>query len=96
MKINKKNTTLKDVAKRSGVSVATSSRALGNYGYVDQDTKKKVLKAAQDLNYHFNSFAKGLRTRRTHTIGFLLPDITNPFYTRIAKGIQDVAYEKGY
>jgi len=90
------NITLKDVAKRAGVSVATASRALGNYGYVDRDTKKKVLKAAQDLSYHFNSIAKGLRTRRTYTIGFLLPDITNPFYTRIAKGIQDVANEKGY
>lgn len=90
------NITLKDVAKRSGVSVATASRALANYGYVDKDTKKRVLKAAQDLNYHFNSIAKGLRTRRTYTIGFLLPDITNPFYTRIAKGIQDIVYEKGY
>ncbi|QPM68146.1 LacI family DNA-binding transcriptional regulator [Atribacter laminatus] len=96
MKIDKKNITLKDVALRAGVSVATASRSLGNYGYVDKETKKKVLKAAKDLNYHFNSIAKGLRTKRTHTIGFLLPDITNPFYTRIAKGIQDYAYEKGY
>jgi LacI family transcriptional regulator len=94
--MERKIVTIKDVAREAGVSVATASRALGNYGYVSKETRKKVLEAAAKLNYNHNLVAKSLRTRRTFTIGYLLPDITNPFYAGIARGIQDVAFARGY
>lgn len=91
-----KAVTIRDVAREAGVSVATASRALGNYGYVSEEARKRVLEAARKLNYNHNMVAKSLRTRRTFTIGYLLPDITNPFYAGIARGIQDVAFSRGY
>lgn len=94
--MERRTVTIKDVAREAGVSVATASRALGNYGYVSKETRKKVLEAAAKLNYNHNLVAKSLRTRRTFTIGYLLPDITNPFYAGIARGIQDVAFARGY
>ncbi len=94
--MEKRTVTIKDVAKEARVSVATASRALGNYGYVSNEARRKVLEAARKLNYNHNLVAKSLRTRRTLTIGYLLPDITNPFYAGIARGIQDVAFEQGY
>lgn len=94
--MEKRVITIKDVAKEAGVSVATASRALGNYGYVSEEARRRVLEAAQRLNYNHNLVAKSLRTRRTLTIGYLLPDITNPFYAGIARGIQDVAFTRGY
>jgi DNA-binding LacI/PurR family transcriptional regulator len=94
--MERRTVTIKDVAREAGVSVATASRALGNYGYVSKETRKKVLEAAAKLNYNHNLVAKSLRTRRTFTIGYLLPDITNPFYAGIARGIQDVAFTRGY
>ncbi|MEN3183559.1 MAG: LacI family DNA-binding transcriptional regulator [Atribacterota bacterium] len=94
--MEKRTVTIRDVAKEAGVSVATASRALGNYGYVSEETRKKVLEAARKLDYNHNLVAKSLRTRRTFTIGYLLPDIMNPFYAGIARGIQDVAFLRGY
>lgn len=82
------------MAREAGVSVATASRALARYGYVKEETREKVLAAAKKLNYQYNVVAKNLRTSKTTTIGYLLPDITNPFYSRIVRGIQDVAFEE--
>ena len=83
------------MAREAGVSVATASRALARYGYVKEETREKVLAAAKS-NYQYNVVAKNLRTSKTTTIGYLLPDITNPFYSRIVRGIQDVAFEEEY
>lgn len=94
--MKKRAVTIKDVAREAGVSVATASRVLGNYGYVSEEARKKVLKAARELSYNHNLVARSLRTNRTFTIGYLLPDITNSFYAGIARGIQDVAFERGY
>jgi len=94
--MEKRAVTIKEVAKEAGVSVATASRALGNYGYVSEEARKRVIEVARRLNYNHNLVAKSLRTRRTLTVGYLLPDITNPFYAGIARGIQDVAFEQGY
>ncbi len=94
--MEKKNVTIKDVARKAGVSVPTASRALAGYGYVKRETREKVLKSAKNLGYQLNFVAKSLRTRKTQTIGYLLPDITNPFYAGIARGIQDVSFTRGY
>jgi LacI family transcriptional regulator len=88
--------TLREVANEAGVSIATASRALGGYAPVNEEIKKRVFEAARKLHYQHNLVAKNLRTRRTFTIGYLLPDITNPFYAGIARGIQDVAGSRGY
>lgn len=88
--------TIREVAKEARVSVSTASRALASYGYVKTETRRRVLQAAKKLGYHFNTLAKGLRTSRTYSIGYLLPDITNPFYALLAKGIQDFAFDNGF
>ena len=95
-RLKNKMVTIKDVAREAGVSVSTASRALAGYGYVKSETRDKILNAAVRLNFHYNTLAQGLRTNKSYSIGYLLPDITNPFYSRIAKGIQDYAFHHGY
>jgi len=88
--------TIKDIASKVGISYATVSRALnGKYG-VKADTREKVLKAAKRLGYRPNAIARGLVTRRTMTIGLIVPDIKNPFYPEVAGGVEDAAHEANY
>lgn len=63
--------TLKDVARKAGVSVPTVSRVINNYWYVREATKKKVLKAIEELSYHPNTVARNLKQGKTNTIGFI-------------------------
>ncbi|PPA87295.1 transcriptional regulator [Brevibacillus laterosporus] len=88
--------TIRDVAKLAGVSVATVSRVLNKTGYVNVETGRKVEKAIQQLQYEPNSVARGLAGKRTSTIAFILPDITNPFFSEMARGVEDKARELGY
>ncbi|MCF6136212.1 LacI family DNA-binding transcriptional regulator [Pseudalkalibacillus berkeleyi] len=88
--------TIKDVAKEAGVSVATVSRVLNENGYVGVDTKKKVLQAIAKLNYSPNEVARSLYKRRSRLIGLLLPDITNPFFPQLARGVEDEVSEAGF
>jgi len=67
--------TLKDVAKEAGVSVSMASRVLGNYGYFSEETRSKVLKAAEKLNYKPDVIARGLKTRQTKAIGVIISDV---------------------
>lgn len=76
--------TIRDVAREAGVSVATVSRVLNKSGYVQEDTKKLVLEIIQKLNYKPNEVARSLYKRESKLIGLLLPDITNPFFSRIS------------
>ncbi|MEW5815751.1 MAG: LacI family DNA-binding transcriptional regulator, partial [Spirochaetota bacterium] len=70
--------TIKDVARHAHVSYSTVSRALsGKYG-VNHATKAKIIEAAKELNYRPNAIARGLVKGKTHTIGLVIPDITNP------------------
>ncbi|MFC0301811.1 LacI family DNA-binding transcriptional regulator [Virgibacillus soli] len=88
--------TIKDVAKEAGVSVATVSRALNNNGYVHEDTRKAVMDAIQLLNYKPNEVARSLFTKKSKFIGLVLPDITNPFFPSLARGVEDFLYAEGY
>lgn len=88
--------TIRDVAKLAGVSVATVSRALNNSGYVSESARKKVVEAAKELDYHPNEVARSLYQQKSKLIGLLLPDITNPFFPAIAKGVEDSVNERGY
>lgn len=80
--------TIIEVAKKAGVSVATVSRVLNKNGYVREETLKKVEKAIKELNYTPNSVARMLYTKKSDTIGVLIPDITNPFFSELYKSIE--------
>lgn len=84
-------TSIKDVAKLAGVSIATVSRVLNDIDVVNEDTKKKVVDAIKELSYRPNIVARSLKTQRTKTIGILIPDISSQFYPEIVRGAEDVA-----
>lgn len=88
--------TIKDVAKKAGVSPITVSRVVNGNGYVHRDTRARVEAAIADLEYVPNRLAGNLRSRQSDTIALLLPDITNSFWTSIARGVEDEAWARGY
>lgn len=88
--------TIRDVAKLAGVSVASAGRALGNYGKISDETKAKVLSAAEELNYIPNKLAQGMRSHKTKTIAVVVPDIQNNFFGAIVAAIEKKARENGY
>ncbi|MCO8292212.1 LacI family DNA-binding transcriptional regulator [Tetragenococcus halophilus] len=88
--------TIREVADKAGVSVATVSRAINNSGYVGKEAKSKIMRAIKELDYKPNEVARSLYQKTSKMIGLLLPDIANPFFPLIAKGVEDVAQEKGY
>lgn len=90
--------TLKDIADKSKVSIATVSRVLGNSPnfHVNPDTKKRIFHAAKELNYRPNTVARSLRIRKTFTLGLFIPYLGNPVFPEIVKGVEDAAAEKGY
>jgi LacI family transcriptional regulator len=90
--------TLKDVARRAGVHTGTASRALNpqTRSLVNPKTATKVMKAADDLGYRPNPIARGLKTNRSFTIGVLVPDLTNPLFPPIVRGIEDTLATVGY
>ncbi|GAC1667250.1 MAG: LacI family DNA-binding transcriptional regulator [Candidatus Acidiferrum sp.] len=88
--------TLLDIAKDLDVSVVTVSKALRNKGKISASTRKRVLKRAKELNYQPNWIARSLVTRRTYTIGLLLPDFTHPFFAEIAKSVAETIRPHGY
>jgi LacI family transcriptional regulator len=83
--------TISDIAREAGVSQATVSRVLNNSGYVKEETRKKVLKVIERLDYTPSAIARSLSTNRTNTIGVVVPDINNPFFGEVIKGISEVA-----
>ena len=89
---------MNDVAKKANVSVATVSRVLNNSTSVNDSTRSKILKAIKELNYQPNRVAKRLRSKSvsSNLIGVLIPDIQNPFYVDVLRGIEDVASTKNY
>ena len=89
-------TTIKDVAKHAGVSVATVSRYLNKKGYVSEEAERKIEEAIKHLDYRPNQIARSLSTKRMQTIGLIVPDITNPFFPEIARAIEDTALKEGY
>lgn len=88
--------TIQDVARRAGVAPVTVSRVVNNSGYVSAETRTRVETAIASLGYVPNRLAGGLRTKRTHTLGLVLTDITNPFWTTVARGAEDAAQAQGY
>ena len=90
--------TLKDVARLAGVHPGTASRAINaeTRPLVNEETARRVLAAADQLGYRPNPIARGLKTSRSYTVGVLIPDLTNPLFPPIVRGIQDRLEEAAY
>ena len=88
--------TLRDVAAKAGVSAITVSRALNNTGYVSPQTRLRISTAARELNYVPNALASSLRSQRTQLLALLVTDVTNPFWTTVARGVEDAASDAGF
>ncbi|MFE5335639.1 LacI family DNA-binding transcriptional regulator [Isoptericola sp. NPDC056573] len=86
----------RDVAESAGVSVSTVSRALASTGRVSPATRDRVVAAAARLGYQPDPTARGLRMGRTHAIGLLVPDLENPYFASVTKGVQARARALGY
>ncbi|OIJ12440.1 catabolite control protein A [Anaerobacillus alkalilacustris] len=85
------NTTIYDVAREAGVSMATVSRVVNGNPNVKPTTRKKVLEAIERLGYRPNAVARGLASKRTTTVGVIIPDISSIFFSELARGIEDIA-----
>jgi LacI family transcriptional regulator len=88
--------TISDVAKRAGVSTMTVSRVINRSGYTSIETRARVEAAVEELGYVPNALARQLRSKRTKTIALVVSDISNPFFTTIARGVEDVAASHGF
>ena len=91
--------TIRDVAKECGFSSTTVSIVLNNAPlarYIPADTKKKILRATKRLGYRPNQFARSLRSKRSHTVGVMVFDMTDPFCTLILRGIENALYQASY
>jgi len=88
--------TLRDIASLTGFSINTVSRSLNNKEEVNADTRAKILAAADKLGYRPNRLAKGLRSNKTGTIGVVVTDVANPFFSALVKGIARAARDLGY
>jgi LacI family transcriptional regulator, galactose operon repressor len=88
--------TLKDIARDLGVSVITVSKALRNHSDISEQTKARVLKRVQELNYRPNLAARALVTGRTNIIGFVVPDLLNSFFSEVFRGVAATLRNSGY
>ncbi|MCL2112577.1 MAG: LacI family transcriptional regulator [Streptococcaceae bacterium] len=88
--------TIKQVAKEAGVSKSTVSRYIAQNGYISNEAQKKVEQAIKKLNFIPNLSAQSLKTKKNQLVGLLLPDISNPFFPMLAKGVEEFLKDKGY
>ena len=88
--------TIKDVADRSGVSIATVSRVINGASVVSEKSRNKVLKAIEELDFKPNQTARNLVMQKNTTIGIIVPALGNQFYGGILNGIEDASSELGY
>jgi LacI family transcriptional regulator len=96
MTLSRPGITIQDVATRAGVSAMTVSRVINNNARVARATRERVEQAITELGYVPNALARGLLNGRTRTIALIVSDISNPFFTLIARGVEDVARRNGY
>jgi len=89
-------TRLKDIARSLNLSISTVSAALQNRPDISSATREKVLKKVRELNYHPNSLARSLVTRRTHILGVVVPDLSRSFFAEVTKGIDMLTSASGY
>lgn len=87
---------MKDVARAAGVSVSTVSHVLNETRYVCPETKKRVNDTIAKMGYQPSSLARALKINRTHTLGMLVPNSTNPFFAEVLQGVEEACYARGY
>ena len=87
---------IKDVAEAAGVSTATVSRVLSNGLHVRPEVRERVMAAVERLGYRPNLVARSLRAQQSNTIGLIVSDISNPFFTALSRAVEDTAYEQGF
>jgi LacI family transcriptional regulator len=88
--------TITDVAREAGVSLMTVSRVINDKGEISSATRQHVLAVIERLGYRPSSIARGLATQRTGTLGLVVPDIANPFFSEVARGAEDRASAANY
>lgn len=88
--------TMRDVARLAGVSVATVSAVINSTAHVSERRTQRVREAMEALDYYPDQVARSLKVGRTDVIGMVIPDITNPFYPEVVRGVEDAAREQGY
>lgn len=88
-------TSIKDVATAAGVSTATVSRVMADKPHVRAEIRERVLAAIEQLNYRPNRVARSLRVQQSNTIGLIVSDIQNPFFTAVSRAVEDIAHEQG-
>src|SRR5260221_14413510 len=88
--------TMREVAKRAGVSLATVSRVLNNTGYISEETRRSVFDAVHELNYFKNVHARRLATGRSDLFGLVISEIANPYFPEIIRGYQAMAWNHGF
>lgn len=93
---SKKRVTIYDIAKKLNVTPSSVSRALNNSNYVNEATKKLILKTAAEMNYRRNTLASNLRTGQSKTIGVVVPRINQNFFANVIAGIEEATYQQGY
>jgi LacI family transcriptional regulator len=87
---------IKDVSRAAGVSISTVSHVLNRTRFVSDDARERVERAIAQLNYRHNGLARSLRTRQSYALGLIIPDVSNPYYPQLARGVQDAAAAAGY
>lgn len=93
---NAVSSTIVDIAERARVSTMTVSRVINNSGYVATETRRRVEAAIRELNYQPNLMARSLINRKSSFVYVIVPDISNPFYADLTKGVEHVAHRAGY
>lgn len=88
--------TIKDIAKKSGVGISTVSRVINNTGYVSEEVRQKVMKVVQEYNYIPNASARNLKINDSKNIAILVKGITNPFFNKMIRVIEEKAALRGY
>lgn len=88
--------TLKDVAKKAGLTVSTVSRILNNRGYISDDARKRVYDAIKELDYHPNEVARALQNKRSKIIALIVPHVKHPYFSSVISEIEAQAFMKGY
>lgn len=87
---------MNEIAAKAGVSLGTVSHVVNGTATVREGLRERVLESIRELGYQPNQLSRGLRTNRTNIIGMIIPDITNPFFPAVVRGVEDVAYKNNF
>ncbi len=93
--MEKKRISIREIAKLSGVSIATVSRIINNNGRFSHETKKRVLSVIKENNYETNSMAKALRMNRSNTVGIIVPNLSNAFFSSLVESLESELFKQG-